>query len=113
MRMIERKDNRDRRTMRHYITNMFNGYRPIVEEALTVIGRPDIHIDEKPMPPRKGGGDPYWHEQYLAATRNYFSIYVDGNTDCSDFWQCFDQLKKSDRWKTWIAICGFEDDSVD
>lgn len=85
-------------SIRYYITNMSAPYRPIVEEAISTSRQQDIHIDDNPMP--IGSSDAYYYRGYLEANKNSFSIYVDQNIDCSDFWNCFDRLKKSDRWKT-------------
>lgn len=90
--------------MRHYITNMDNPYRPIVEEAISASGRYDIHIDDNPMP--IGSGDAFYYRDYLEANRDSFSVYVDRNMDCSDFWECFDRLKQTKRWKTWLVVSG-------
>lgn len=92
--------------MRYYLTNMENRYKPLVEEAISCCGRSDIHIDDQPMPMDRLS-DPYSLHR-PAMVGSFFSIYVEGPRDCSDFWAEYSRVKASEPWQVYLVMV--EDD---
>ena len=80
--------------MRHYLTNMNIITKDIAIEAIKLSGRNDIYIDDEPMPNR-------FKENFIG---HYYSIYVDRIGDYSDFWQIYEKLCKSKKWKTYLEL---------
>ncbi len=69
--------------MRHYLTNMQNHLKPLVEEAIQLSRRGDIHIDDDPMPTNPAS---QWYLEIRSTLMDkLFSIYADHARDCSDF----------------------------
>lgn len=86
-----------------YLTNIANHKKPIVEEAIRLSGRSDIHIDDEPMPPHCGSEHLYI--SYRESMRDrYFSVYVDQDVECGDFWNVYDELVRTDQWKVYMAL---------
>lgn len=80
--------------MKRYLTNIHNSRKLLVAEAIESSGRTDIHIDDQPM-------------RYPELNSDYFSIYVvsyNNYVDCSDFWQKYRELEKSQRWQTYFNL---------
>jgi hypothetical protein len=76
---------------RRYITDMHRDYMGIVADAITASGGRDIHIDQHTMP-----GTPY--------QATYFSIYVEPDCDCSDFWRVYEALLAEPTWRMWLKL---------
>lgn len=74
-----------------YLTNMSRRMLDIVAEAIERSGRCDIHIDQDTMPGSRP--EPDW-----------FSIYVDTDCDCSDFWKVYQDLLAEPRWKIYLDL---------
>lgn len=95
---------------RRYLSNMDMIYKSIVEEAIERSGRTDICIDPEPMP---GIQSDYQSEEYYSELRKdmigrFFSVYVDESKciqeDCSDFWNAFRQVEKSEKWSVYLKL---------
>lgn len=82
--------------MKKYLTNIHNSRKLLVAEAIAASGRTDIHIDNLPM------------GKYSELNSEYFSIYVvsmyNNYVDCSNFWQKYRELEKSQRWQTYFNL---------
>jgi hypothetical protein len=98
--------------MKHYLTNMDNHLRPIVEEAIQLSGRSDIHIDNEPMPAKEHGIDidDYYTRIRPQLIGRLFSIYVSSDSrDAGDFWDTYRRSLDSNRWKTYLTLVYYED----
>lgn len=86
--------------MTRYLTNMKNRMKGVAAAAIVSSGRSDIHIDDEPMP---------YEGAYSMAMRDkmsghYFSVYVDHDCDCSDFWREYQRLRETTYWKTFLEL---------
>lgn len=103
-----------------YLSNIRVIYGDLVEEAIEVSGRTDIHIDPYPMPWHwmLNRGDqaeppPFTPETAKEIVENmkgkFFSLYVDTDCDCSSFWNAYEELRHSPKWQVYFKLSGAED----
>lgn len=94
-----------------YLSNFPLNQYELVEEAIRVSGRTDIHIDDDPMPMTSRctnlcGDNGYSSPEHLFGT--HFSIYLDvydnQYTDTNGFWKEFTRLVNSIEWITYIKL---------
>jgi len=78
---------------RRYLTNMPQDLMPLVEQALERSGRSDIHIDPDPIP-----------SQHQSLNTGMFSIWVETECDCTDFWRAYEAVKQDPVWSTWLTL---------
>jgi hypothetical protein len=94
--------------MKRYLTNMDNYLKPIVEEAIQLSGRTDIHIDDDPMPPHQKFQDrldSFYNQARPHLISKLFSIYISGEgRDASDFWATYRQVMESERWQVYLSL---------
>mgnify|MGYP006267970029 CR=1 FL=1 len=76
---------------RRYLTNIHRQRHDIIAEAIRLSSRPDIHISQNSIPGTQVGPD-------------YFSVWVETDCDCSDFWQAYESLLQEPRWKVYLAM---------
>lgn len=86
--------------MRHYLTNMHNSKKELVYEAIEISGRRDIHVSDQPAPGKEFNNKSI----YFVILKDYFSIYVDSECDCSDFWRVYRKLEKTPRWQIYFNL---------
>ena len=87
--------------MRKYLTNMDRRLWGLVAAAIESSGRRDIHMDPWPMP---ANGSTYTEFVRDCMINDYFSIYVEPSTDCSDFWNEYNRLKNTDYWRIFLRL---------
>lgn len=78
---------------RYYLTNTRQEKLPLVEEAIALSSRHDIHTDPEPMPGTPPG-----------VNLDQFSIWVKTDCDCSDFWQVYRSLEQDPRWRVYLTL---------
>lgn len=91
---------------RRYLTNMANWQRPIVEEAMGLPSMECFGIDDEPMPDDEGTVYSRVRPNMIGS---YFSVWVDPEQECSDFWMVYREIYNSDKWQTWITLCKDDD----
>lgn len=91
---------------KHYITNMNNILRPIVEEAMGLTPMCPVFIDDDPIPTAVLDTSGYVNARRNMIGKN-FSLYVYDEQDLSDFWRKYEQVKISTKWQVYLTLCEY------
>ena len=87
----------------HFLRNMRNNTRELVEEAIKLSGRTDIYIHDTPIAPDYSIDSGYHIVKSLM--HSHFALCVDEySRDCSDFWSTYDMLSEQPRWRIFLAL---------
>lgn len=92
---------------RHYVFNMHIFELGIMEEAIELTGVA-LCIDPEPMPVSIFGVE--YENDRPKLVGKFFSVYYnDGffNIDWLDFWKTFNEVKLTDKWRTYHILVGY------